>query len=191
MFSNLYLSCSHLFQFLKLIMLAMEPTIVSKMEIHSHPQHYSLSHSPKHGIIFKTRESWSSKSWIYSVFHPQISFLIQLYSEHTLGFFPCILHLASTLQGPWCLVSIMAVASSSSSPLSLVRPTHSGEDSLWVSALLHYPTSTPTKRFMSLCSQEGQIRRDKEEVVKETMSLVSVIYVKGSPLNAYASWHVC
>lgn len=99
----------HLFQFLKLIVLAMEPTIVPKMEIPSHFSHYRHhTHSPGQGIIFKTREPWSSKSWSYSVFGPQSPSLSDSTLSRLLASFHAVPTRPHTLWGPWCLVPTVA-----------------------------------------------------------------------------------
>ena len=93
----------------ELIMLAMEPTIVPKMEIPSHFSHYRHhTHSPGQGIIFKTREPWSSKSLSYSVFWPQSPSLSDSTLSRLLASFHASPTRPPTLRGPWCLVPIVA-----------------------------------------------------------------------------------
>lgn len=91
-------------------------------------------------------------------------------------------------KGPGAWSPLWQQASQHASPFSLIDPAHNGQNNLWISALLYHPSSPPRKCLKSPCSQEKQIRRrDKEEVVKEIMSLASVACVKGSSLKAYAN----
>lgn len=140
--------------------MAVEPTSVPKMEIPSYSSHYSHhNHSPKQGIILKIREPWHSKSWSHFILCPQSFYPLPgrlLASSHPPSTWPP----PAKAPGAW---SPLATGFQQPSPPSLIHSTQS----LRIPALLHCPPLTPTKR-LSLCSQEGQIRRrDKEEVIKE------------------------
>lgn len=147
----------HLSQLMKLITLPVEPIGVPKMETPSYSSHYSHhNHSPKQGIILKIREPWSSKSWSHFVFFPQSPSLS--YSRWALGFLPSPLHLDSTAKAPGAC-SPWSTGFQQPSPLSLIHPTQSRQSNLGISALLHCPPMTPTKRFVIVFTR----RADKKK----------------------------